>query len=147
MMKLWTMAVAIAIIAGCSGTRPSRLGVTNGKFTPCPGSPNCVCSQAQDGKHAIAPLSYQGTPAQAWARLIAVIQGVKRAKIVTSQECYLHAEFTSAVFRFVDDGEFYLDDGQKVIHVRSASRLGSFDYGVNRKRLENIRRLFNQTSP
>jgi uncharacterized protein (DUF1499 family) len=72
---------------------------------------------------------------------------MKRANIVTEQEHYIHAEFTSAIFRFVDDAEFYIDDAQKVIHVRSAARLGYSDFGVNRKRMETIRQLFNSASP
>jgi uncharacterized protein (DUF1499 family) len=67
---------------------------------------------------------------------------MKRVRIVTAEECYLHAEFTSALFRFVDDVEFLLDDGTKTIHVRSASRVGYSDLGVNRRRVEAIRYRF-----
>jgi uncharacterized protein (DUF1499 family) len=68
---------------------------------------------------------------------------MKRAKVVTAEVRYLHVEFTSAVFRFVDDAEFFIDDAQKLIHMRSAARLGYYDFGVNRKRLETIRQIFN----
>ena len=72
---------------------------------------------------------------------------MKRLKLVTQQERYIHAEFTSALFRFVDDTEFYIDDDRKIVHVRSAARLGYSDFGVNRKRIETIRKLFNFATP
>ena len=147
MMKTF-FAVSLAVLfVGCVGTRPTRMGVTDGKFIPCPESPNCVSSQSTDQSHAIEPLSYKGTPSAARARLLTVIKDMKRANIVTEQALYIHVEFTSAVFRFVDDAEFYIDDTQKVIQVRSAARLGYSDFGVNRKRMETIRQLFNSASP
>jgi len=67
---------------------------------------------------------------------------MKRARVVTEDGCYIHVEFTSFVFRFVDDAEFLLDEAVKTIHVRSASRIGYSDLGVNRKRVEMIRSRF-----
>jgi uncharacterized protein (DUF1499 family) len=75
-------------------------------------------------------------------RLIGVIQGIKRCRIITMDDHYIHAEFTSAFFRFVDDVEFYFDSEAKIIHMRSASRIGYSDFGVNRERLEKVRSLF-----
>ena len=72
-------------------------------------------------------------------KMITLIQGIKRAKIITVTDNYLHAEFTSAIFRFVDDVELYFDDVTKRIHMRSAARSGHYDFGVNRKRLEAIK--------
>lgn len=146
-MKTFFVVSLAVLFMGCAGSRPARMDVTDGKFIPCPDSPNCVSSQAPDQVHAIEPLSYKGTPEEARARLLAVIKGMKRANIVTEQALHIHAEFTSAVFRFVDDAEFFIDDTQKVIHVRSAARLGYSDFGVNRKRMETIRQLFNSASP
>jgi uncharacterized protein (DUF1499 family) len=137
----------MVLLVGCAGSRPARLGIIDGKLTPCPASPNCVCSQYPDQKHAIEPISYQGPAQEAAARLLAILRGMKRAKVVTKQARYFHVEFTSAVFRFVDDAEFSIDDEQKLIHVRSAARLGYSDFGVNRKRMETIRRLFSATAP
>jgi uncharacterized protein (DUF1499 family) len=67
---------------------------------------------------------------------------MKRSRIVKTEDTYIHAEFTSAIFRFVDDVEFYLDDTAKTIHMRSASRVGKSDFGVNRKRMEKVRAHF-----
>ena len=78
-------------------------------------------------------------------RLIGVIQGMKRCRIITMGDHYIHAEFTSAFFRFVDDVEFYFDSEAKIIHMRSASRIGYSDFGVNRQRMEKVRSLFDNS--
>ncbi len=122
-----------------SGKRPSDLGVNNGRLKPCPASPNCVCSYDQDATHAIAPLTYQSSPTEAMAALKQVIQSIERTEIITESADYLYAEFTSKLMGYVDDVEFYLDPTAKVIQVRSASRLGQSDLGVNRNRIELIR--------
>lgn len=131
-----------AALFGCSGGRPANLGAVDGRLPPCPDSPNCVSSQSSDPRQFIEPLRYEGTRQEARDRLLAAIRGQKRSKVVTAGDHYIHAEFTSAVFRFVDDAEFYFDDVSKTIHMRSASRLGYSDFGVNRRRLEVLRWAF-----
>ncbi len=111
----------------------------NGRFTPCPDSPNCVSSQAEDPEHFIEPLRYGGDVREARARLLAILRAMQRVSIVTEEPHYIHAECTSAWLRFVDDAEFLFDEPRKVIHVRSASRVGYYDFGVNRGRIEQIR--------
>ncbi|MEB3290341.1 MAG: DUF1499 domain-containing protein [Leptolyngbya sp.] len=123
-----------------AGQRPNHLGVKNGQLAPCPSSPNCVVSQGNpDPNHAIAPIAYGGDAASALARLESVITTMPRTAILKKTEDYLYAEFTSRLMGYVDDVEFYLDPGASVIHVRSASRLGESDLGVNRKRIEALR--------
>ncbi|MBW4554735.1 MAG: DUF1499 domain-containing protein [Trichormus sp. ATA11-4-KO1] len=122
-----------------AGKRPHNLGVRNGKLAPCPNSPNCVSSQSTDLVHTIAPLTFTSSPEQAIAHLKNIIQSLPRTKIITESEDYLYAEFKSALMGFVDDVEFYLDRSANIIHVRSASRLGQSDLGVNRQRIETIR--------
>ena len=122
-----------------AGKRPNNLGVRDGKLAPCPSTPNCVCSQSEDAEHKIEPLTYKSTPEVAFTQLKQAIASQPRTKIITESPNYLYAEFTSAIMKFVDDVEFYLDEDAKVIHVRSASRLGQSDLGVNRKRIETIR--------
>lgn len=144
-MKMSIVAIFVllplvsVLVMGCSGVRPSNLGVRDGRLAPCPASPNCVSSQGADREHAIEPLRYTGTAAEAMAALKNTLLQMKRNRIVTATDTYLYAEFTSAIWRFVDDVEFSFDEGAKVIHVRSASRLGRSDLGVNRKRVEEIR--------
>ena len=123
-----------------AGKRPNNLGIRDGKLVPCPNTPNCVNSQSSDAKNSIEPLTYNSTPAEAMADLNTAIQAMKRTKIITENNNYLYAEFTIPIIGFVDDVEFYLDEQAKVIHVRSASRLEQSDLGVNRKRIETIRR-------
>lgn len=122
-----------------SGTRPTNIGVTNGKLLACPASPNCVSSQDTDAEHKIAPLTYTGDPVKAMTDLKAVISSMPRTKIITAEGNYLYAEFSSALMGYVDDVEFYLNTDQGIIEVRSASRLGESDLGVNRDRVEAIR--------
>jgi len=126
-----------------AGKRPSNLGVSNGQLAPCPNSPNCVSSQSTDVLHTIAPLTFTSTPEEAIANLKKIIESLPRTKIITESQDYLYAEFKSALLGFVDDVEFYLDRNANVIQVRSASRLGQSDLGVNRKRIETIRAKFN----
>jgi len=121
------------------------LGINNGELTPCPKTPNCVNSQAVGEKQYIQPIRYAGTQQEARARLLQILDSLKRTKILTAQENYIRAEFTSTLFRFVDDVEFYFPEehaGETVIHVRSASRIGYSDLGANRKRIERIRSKF-----
>lgn len=110
-------------------------------LAPCPSSPNCVSTHAQDEGHAIVPLRYQKTRAEAKEGLKAILQSLPRTKLVEEDESYLHYECTSLLMRYVDDVEFLLDDETKTIHFRSASRTGYGDLGVNRRRMEDIRKL------
>lgn len=123
-----------------SGKPPSDLGVKNGRLKSAPRSPNAVTSQADDVQHKIAPLSYKSLQAQAMEVLVKIIEETPRARIVTRSTDYLRAEYESALLGFVDDAEFYFEPGSKLIQVRSASRLGYSDFGVNRARIEDIRR-------
>ena len=108
---------------------------------PCPSSPNCVSTQATDAGHAIVPLRYKKSRAEAKESLKAAIATMPRTKLVAEDESYLHYEFTSLMLRFVDDVEFLFDDETKTVHFRSASRTGYGDFGVNRKRMEEVRSL------
>ena len=127
-----------------AGKRPANIGIQSGKLAACPSSPNCVSSFSQDAEHQIEPLAYTSSPAEAMAKLKEAIESLGKTKIITATDNYLYAEFTSALMGFVDDVEFLEDNGAKVIHVRSASRLGQSDLGANRKRIEAIRVKLNQ---
>ena len=110
----------------------------------CPDMPNCVSSQATDSAHAVAPLRYEASAIQ---RLRTIVSAMPRTRVVSATDDYLHVEFTSAILRFVDDVEFHIDTAQRVIHVRSASRVGRYDFGVNRRRVEAIRLAFDRDAP
>jgi uncharacterized protein (DUF1499 family) len=136
---LWLVPV---LMMGCSGTRPSTLGVKEGRLAPCPNSPNCVSTQSADAKHGIDPIAYTTSAEEARNRLEEIVRAMPRTKVVRLEEDYMHLECSSRLFRFVDDVEFWFDDANKVIHCRSASRKGYSDLGVNRKRVEQIREQF-----
>jgi len=118
-----------------SWKRPDNLGVRDGRLAPCKRSPNCVSSQANpaDLEHYIAPI--HGT-LEAARRALHELQ---RVMIISDTENYVYAEFRTPLMRYVDDVEFFFDGA--VIHVRSCSRLGRRDFGVNRKRVEQLRAL------
>ena len=136
--------ICLILLTGCTGKMP-KLGVNNGHLMECPQTPNCVNSQAKDDKHAIQPIAFIGTSKEAQVSLLKILDELKPAKVVAVQDNYIHAEFVSKLFRFIDDVEFYFPktDGKETsIHVRSASRVGRSDFGANRKRIEHIRSFF-----
>ena len=141
------LAAAVALALGgwamglFAGRPPANLGVTDGRLAPCPRSPNCVASQGDsaDGTHYIAPIAFKGDARAAWRALRETVAASERVKIVDEQDGYLRTEFATKFLGFVDDVEFLLDAPARVIHVRSASRLGYRDLGVNRARIEALR--------
>jgi uncharacterized protein (DUF1499 family) len=135
------------LLAGCHGARPASLGVRDGRLAPCPGTPNCVETLAPDEAHHVAPLPFSGAAEAAIVRVAEIVRSLPRSSVVVVTENYLHAEFRSAVFRFVDDVEFLADGSAGVVHLRSASRVGSADLGVNRRRIEAIRVLWGEPAP
>ncbi|WP_107666721.1 DUF1499 domain-containing protein [Cyanothece sp. BG0011] len=125
-----------------AGNQPDNLGVTDGKLHPCPSTPNCVNSQSTDAEHSIKPLTYKGNSIEAIAQLKDILNQQERTEIISGTDNYLYAQFTSHWMGFVDDVEFFVNENQGVIDVRSASRLGESDLGVNRERIETIRQEF-----
>jgi len=128
------------------GSTPGGLGVTEGKLKPPARTPNSVTSQAelwpdapQKSYAVIAPLAIKGDGKQTIAKLAQIVEGLPGAKIVERRDDYLYAQFTTALMRFVDDVEFWVDPAGNVVQVRSASRVGRKDFGVNRARIEQIR--------
>lgn len=126
------------------GEKTKMTSKAAGKLSPCPKSPNCVSSLAVDKEHFIAPIPYGGNNALTKHKLLEILNSFKRTRVVRIERNYIQAEFVSSVFRFVDDVEFYLDDAVKVIQVKSASRTGYSDFGVNRRRVEMIRKKFEE---
>jgi len=126
------------------GEKTKMTSKAAGKLSPCPKSPNCVSSLAVDKEHFITPIPYGGNNALTKHKLLEILNSFKRTRVVRIEGNYIQAEFVSSVFRFVDDVEFYLDDAVKVIQVKSASRTGYSDFGVNRRRVEMIRKKFEE---
>ena len=140
--------LAIALVVGrmvflSFNSRVPDTSLVNGKLRPCPGTPNCVSSEEQeDESKKITPLIFSSSEEQAWEDLRAAIE--KSGGIVQRNDSkYLWATYTTRLFRYVDDMEFRLVPEQNLIHVRSGSRVGKSDLGVNRKNVERVRELFN----
>ena len=124
-----------------SGRRPTNLGVTGGRLSPPKRTPNCVSSQADpsDAVHYVAPIPHRAAASEAMAAARRAVESMERARIVREAPDYLYAECRSRLLGYVDDLELYFDAPAGLFHVRSASRLGRRDFGVNRKRVEALR--------
>jgi uncharacterized protein (DUF1499 family) len=134
-------ALLLVPLFSCAGKRPTHLGVESSRLTSCPSSPNCVSSDAADSTHSVAAFALAIPSREAWLAVRGTVESLPRTKIISETSDYLHAECTSAVFGFVDDLELHLRAAEGVIAVRSASRLGYSDLGVNRRRIEDLRAL------
>jgi uncharacterized protein (DUF1499 family) len=124
-----------------AGKRPDYLGVKDGRLARPRSTPNCVSSQADpaDAGHHIAPIAFKGSAHEAIAAARKAVESMPRASVIRHEGNYLYAEFKSKLMGYVDDVEFTHDATAGVLHVRSASRLGRRDYGVNRARVEDLR--------
>ena len=145
-LTLFAVVVLLPVVLLAAGSvfssKPDNLGVRGGRLAPCPPSPNCVSTQAEDAEHRMEPIAYKGSPQSALEAIKAALGEMPRVRVVAQSEDYLHAEATSLVFRFVDDVEFYFDSENGLIHFRSASRVGHSDLGANRSRMERFRAAF-----
>lgn len=130
--------VSVFVLSALLGAPGDSLGVTKDKLAPCLDSPNCVSTQSRDRRHAMEPLPYLQTREASRERILSILKGMKRMEIVKQTESYIHAEFRTALWGFVDDVEFFLDDTDRVVHFRSASRVGYYDFGLNRRRMKEI---------
>jgi uncharacterized protein (DUF1499 family) len=145
-IAILTVAVLVRFAMLGHGSKSGQApGLLSGSLAPCPDKPNCVCSEFGDAAvHYIAPLDYAGTPPeQAWGDVLQIIKELGGEVVVANDE-YIAATFSSSVFGFIDDVECRLEPSQKRIQIRSASRVGHSDLGVNRRRVETMTRLFDQ---
>lgn len=154
---LFVLAIAILalllVIAGQAGflhgKAPKDLGLTDGKLKRISRTENSASSQAnlwpdhpmREYAH-IEPFTYTGDGKTAFARLVQIVKDQPRTVIIQSDSGYVYAQSSTALLKFTDDVEFYLDEKAGAIHARSSSRLGRKDFGVNKARLEGIRKLF-----
>ncbi len=145
-VSLTVLVVAAGQLGWLQGTPPAELGIRDGRLQPPSVNENSVSSQAalypdhpQRQYAAIAPLAPRGDGPSTLVRIKTIVAGMPGAKVVRSDADYLYVQFTSSVLKFVDDAEFWFDPVNKVIQLRSASRIGRSDLGVNRKRIEIIR--------
>jgi uncharacterized protein (DUF1499 family) len=140
-MPLLFVMFGLMIATGCH-TDSVTAGLQDGKLRPCPDKPNCVCTQDPSERHRVEPIRYTGAQDEALEKLLLIVRHMGQSTLVAAGPDYVHAEFRSSFFEFVDDVEFLLDDAAKLIHFRSAARTGYYDFNVNRKRMEEIRKQF-----
>ena len=119
---------------------PEDLGMPSGRLAPCPSSPNCVCSEDPATRSFVEPIRLAGPTDEVQRRLKAALEALPRTRVVAEEPGYLRAECRSRFLGFVDDLELRVDRVAGVVHVRSASRVGHSDLGVNRARVERLRR-------
>lgn len=139
-LSLWLIILTLYATLAIAALKPDRMSQST--LPPCPESPNCVSSQSTDEQHRIAPIVFQGSAQTALAQLKQVIQAMPRSLLVEASDNTLRVEFRSRLFGFIDDFEARLNEGDGVIEIRSAARSGYYDFAVNRRRVETIRRLF-----
>jgi uncharacterized protein (DUF1499 family) len=146
--------VLLLVFSGCTGLQklgnqsqqvsiPDRSRSEN-QFLDCPSAPNCVnsLSSMTDETHYTPPFRYDSLFPDAKRILLEIIEEYPRTRVTLVQERYIHAEFRSAFFGFVDDVEFLFPEDHPIVHVRSASRVGQGDLGANRKRVDELRKMF-----
>ena len=133
------LLIASMPLLSCSGKRPSNLGISDSRLAPCPASPNCLSSDDSDSAHKISPFQLMKPATEVWQTVRKLVSEMPRTRIVNETSDYLHAECRSGVFGFVDDLELHLRPSEGIIAVRSASRLGYSDFGVNQRRIETLR--------
>lgn len=140
----YILVLSLLLLAGCASAGKKETGMIQGKFYPCPTSPNCVSSMAlEEDSHYIKPIAYGDIDRNlAREKIITILEELKNTTIVEESDEYIHAEVRSSFFKFIDDVEFYLPVDKKIIHMRSLARTGYSDFGVNRKRMEKIRVKF-----
>ena len=151
----WFLIVVVLLIVGAvligqlgflQGKAPDNLGLRDGRLKPPSKTPNSVSSQAalhpdhpMRAYAEIAPLPFRGDGPATIAKIKAIVEAMPGAKVVKSEPDYLYVQFTTRIMKYVDDAEFWFDPAAQVVQVRSASRVGGKDFGVNRSRIEAIR--------
>jgi uncharacterized protein (DUF1499 family) len=131
----------LLVFIGCGGSLPASIG----DFAPCPESPHCVSTKSSREEQGIQPFKYLISKETAKQGLLEIVRKMPGAEVKINREYFVHSEFTSSVMGFVDDVEFYFEEGG-VINFRSSSRIGYYDFDTNRKRMEEIRKQFSAVS-
>ena len=132
------LAVLIIVLRTYFSNTAIPEGVGIGTIADCPPSPNCVSTQAKDGSQKISPISFDGNPEQHLNSIAKIIEMMPKSKIVSRTDNYLHAEFRSSFWNFVDDVEFFVNTENGTIDSRSAARMGYSDMGINKARYQSI---------
>jgi uncharacterized protein (DUF1499 family) len=147
MIKIFSVFLVILltflfILVSWSRKTPNNLGLRNGRLSDCPTKDNCVSSQASTKRYKVKTIPSNGSLDGVMMELSSLIESMPGGKVIEIHDNYMRAEFTTRIFRFVDDLECFYDKENGVIHVRSASRIGYSDLNTNRNRVEELRKKF-----
>ena len=141
-MKILLICTMLIMLGACSSATKKGPTYDGSELGACPNSPNCISSLENDDKHYLDAIEYSITKEQAKEIIIEIVKEEKNSEIITVEDNYIHVIFKSGVFKFIDDLEFVFSENENTINFRSAARSGYSDFGVNRKRLERIKKEF-----
>jgi uncharacterized protein (DUF1499 family) len=133
----------MGLLTGCAGKPPEKRGLDDGNLLACPDRPNCVSTAEGPAARYVTPFEYSGKREEAIATILQIVREMRNTNIREKGDGYLWVECSSKILGFVDDLEIYFPVEKKLVYIRSASRLGYSDFGVNRRRVEKIRAHFN----
>ena len=134
--------MTIFFLIGCASVDPSKKMSGEDPIKGCPDVPHCVSSLSTTGKRYIEPFYFDGSTESFQVRIKKAISNLPRFEIVEIHDKYIRVAFTTLLLRFTDDAEFFYDVPKKLIQIKSSSRVGYYDLGVNRDRMEKIREFF-----
>ncbi|MDM4770383.1 DUF1499 domain-containing protein [Solimonas sp. SE-A11] len=138
-------SISLCVLLSACGGKP-QLASVDGELAPCQAA-RCVSSLSRDPDYRIEPIAYEGSRESARLALLRIITAMPGTRIALQTEDYIHVEFTSPVMRYRDDLELQFPRRDPVVHVRSSSRAGYYDFDNNRERVEQIRAEFNAVQP
>lgn len=142
-MQIKILFLAILLLGSLSMKSQNTTGISAGLFTPCASSPNCLSTQSALAKKHTGPLAYDSSRQVAIAKLMYAISNMKGSKLVAEDNNgYFHFEFKTPLGGFIDDVEFYFPEDEPLIHMKSSSRKGYWDFGANKRRLKRVRKRF-----
>lgn len=141
MKKKLLAAGSFLILLSCSSFPPRDLNIGSNSITDCPSAPHCVSSKSTSPESRISPLIFKGSVEDFQTKLKIALSKMPRSEIIRIEGPYAHVEFTSLIMRFTDDLEVFFIPKESLVHVRSSSRIGYADFGVNHDRVETLRKL------
>lgn len=134
--------MSLALLSAGCGLGTANLRPADSALQRCDSGPHCVSSRNREARHAIEPIHYRGATDAARRQLLAVLATLPDIEVIETRDDYVYAQAVTRWMRFVDDLEFRFVPDTRLIELRSSSRIGYYDFQVNRRRLEEIRRRF-----
>lgn len=141
-MKLLTSVLVSLLLVSCSSAVIVAKGLNEGKLAPCKSKPNCVSSFDKRDSYYMSSLDLRMSESEIIDKIIILLKERTDVEVITVEEGYIHAVFTTNLMKFKDDVEFLVK--KNTVHFRSESRVGYSDWGVNKKRIEEFKAYLKQ---